>query len=242
MPMVQPGDDLAALVNAALQRNGLDLRDGDVLVIAQKVVSKSEGRSVLLSTVTPSDKAMELAVQVDKDPRLVELILRDSTQIIRAVTGVLIVQHQLGFVCANAGIDQSNIEHDDGERAMLLPLDPDDSARRIRDGLCAASGKRLGVIICDSVNRPWRLGTIGMAIGCSGVKVLDDRRGDTDIFGRTLKVTMSNRADSIASAALLIMGETDEGIPVVLVRGLPFEDVQQTARDAVRPKSEDLFL
>lgn len=240
--MVQSGDDLVDLVNAVLQSAGLDLCDGDVLVIAQKVVSKSEGRSVLLSTVTPSDKAIELALQVDKDPRLVELILRDSTQIIRAVAGVLIVQHRLGFVCANAGIDQSNIEHDDGERALLLPLDPDDSARRIRDGLCTASGKRLGVIICDSVNRPWRLGTIGMAIGCSGVKVLDDRRGDTDIFGRTLKVTMSNRADSIASAALLIMGETDERIPVVLVRGLPFEDVQHRARDALRPESEDLFL
>jgi coenzyme F420-0:L-glutamate ligase/coenzyme F420-1:gamma-L-glutamate ligase len=242
IPLVKAGDDLVKLIGAALIHAGLELGDGDVLVIAQKIVSKSEDRSVLLSEVQPSARAGELAAQTDKDPRLVELILQESTQIVRTAPGVIIVQHRLGIVCANAGIDQSNIEHRDGERALLLPEDPDRSAHNLRTAFLSASGKQIGVIISDSINRPWRLGTIGIAIGSAGITVLDDRRGDRDLFGRELQVTMSNRADSIASAALLSMGETSERVPVVLLRGLPFESSGQTAGDAIRPRTEDLFL
>jgi coenzyme F420-0:L-glutamate ligase/coenzyme F420-1:gamma-L-glutamate ligase len=241
MPMVRSGDDLPALILAALTAQKLRLEPGDILVVAQKIVSKSEGRQLPLATVTPSSEAIELAKQTEKDPRLVELILRESTTVLRKKPGVLIVRHRLGLVGAQAGIDQSNIEHDDDEHALLLPVDPDASARRIRDTLAARTGVRPGVIVSDSMNRPWRLGTIGGAIGSAGVAVLDDRRGGHDIYGRELKVTMINRADSIATAATLVMGETTEKTPVALVRGFPQEDSAQTARDIIRPLEEDMF-
>jgi coenzyme F420-0:L-glutamate ligase/coenzyme F420-1:gamma-L-glutamate ligase len=171
----------------------------------------------------------------------VELILQESTAIVRQAPGVLIVRHRLGLVCANAAIDQSNISHDAGESALLLPLDPDRSARRLRKALQQASGRRLGVIISDSTNRPWRLGTLGCAVGSSGITVLDDRRGETDLFGRELKVTMINRADSIATAATLVMGESTERIPVAVVRGFRAENSTDVAADAIRPLAQDLF-
>jgi len=242
LPLVRAGDPLADLIVAALFGAGLQACDGDVLVIAQKVVSKVEGRQVLLASVEPSPRATSLAAEVDKDPRLVELILRESERVVRAAPGVLIVRHRLGIVCANAGIDQSNVDHGQGECALLLPEDPDRSARALRGELARATGARIGVIVSDSINRPWRLGTVGIAIGASGVQVLDDRRGAVDLFGRELKVTMSNRADQLATAAMIVMGETTERIPAVLVRGLPPDVSPQTARDGIRPVEDDLFL
>jgi coenzyme F420-0:L-glutamate ligase/coenzyme F420-1:gamma-L-glutamate ligase len=245
MPMIRAGDDLAAMISGALERAAVALHDGDVLCVAQKIVSKAEGRLVPLVSVTPSAQALVLARETDKDPRLVQLVLDESTEVVRRVPGVLIVRHRLGLVCANAGIDQSNIEHGgDGaehEHALLLPEDPDASARRLRDSLEAWSGVRLGVVITDSSNRPWRLGTVGAAIGCAGIRVLDDRRGGHDIYGRELKVTVINRADSLATAAILVMGETTEGTPVALVRGLPPDGVDEPAHSSIRPLEEDLF-
>jgi coenzyme F420-0:L-glutamate ligase/coenzyme F420-1:gamma-L-glutamate ligase len=242
IPLVQEGDDLSALMEQAVARAGLSLQAGDVLVVAQKIISKSEGRVVRLRDVQPTARAVELAELTDKDPRMVQLILDESIEVVRAVPGVLIVRHRLGMIGANAGIDQSNIEHQGGECALLLPVDPDRSAARLRDTLQQRTGKKLGVVVSDSMNRPWRLGTMGQAIGSAGILVLDDRRGQRDLFGRELQVTMTNRADSIAAAALLVMGETTESVPAALVRGFAPEESTQAARDSIRPAVEDLFL
>jgi coenzyme F420-0:L-glutamate ligase/coenzyme F420-1:gamma-L-glutamate ligase len=242
LPLIKAGDDLAAHLAEAMHSTGMTPAAGDILVVAQKIVSKAEGRLVTLADIQPSAEATELARQTGKDARLVQLILQESSSIVRKAPGILIVRHRLGFVGANAGIDQSNIGHDHGESALLLPLDPDRSARRLRSDLSKTTGIRLGVIISDSWNRPWRLGTIGGAIGSAGIKVLDDRRGQNDLFGRELKVTLINRADSIATAAMLVMGETTERVPAAVVRGFPPEDSQQTAADGNRPPAEDLFL
>ncbi len=241
MPMVQAGDDLPGMMIQALRQSSLELLDGDVLIVAQKIVSKAEGRMVLLSTVTPSAAATALAAETDKDPRMVELILSESSEVVRKNRGVLIVRHKLGFVCANAGIDQSNISHQQGEAALLLPLDPDASAQRLRQAMEKLSGKRLGIVISDSMNRPWRLGSTGTAIGSAGITVLDDRRGQHDIYGRELHVTMINRADSMATAAMLVMGETTEKVPLALVRGADADGSDQQAAICVRPLAEDLF-
>jgi coenzyme F420-0:L-glutamate ligase/coenzyme F420-1:gamma-L-glutamate ligase len=187
LPMVRAGDDLGALIAAAAAAAGLRFVDGDILVVAQKIVSKAEGRLVKLADVAPSKAALELAAETDKDPRLVELVLRESTDVLRKKPGVIIVRHRLGIVGAQAGIDQSNVDHAEGEQALLLPIDPDASARRLRDDLRKRTGASLGIIVSDSMNRPWRLGTIGGAIGCAGIHVLDDRRGQHDIYGRELK-------------------------------------------------------
>jgi coenzyme F420-0:L-glutamate ligase/coenzyme F420-1:gamma-L-glutamate ligase len=242
IPLIEAGDKLADLIVEALGDAGIEPVDGDVLVLAQKIVSKSEGRTVRLEDVDPSPEANGLAAETDKDPRLVELILRESSAVVRTAPGVIIVRHRLGIVSANAGIDQSNIDHAGGDCALLLPENPDLSALHLRESLQQEFCKNLGVIISDSMNRPWRLGTVGYAIGSAGVTVLDDRRGDTDIFGRELKVTLSNHADSIATAAMLVMGETSERVPAALVRGLPMQDSSQVASDSVRPVTEDLFL
>jgi coenzyme F420-0:L-glutamate ligase / coenzyme F420-1:gamma-L-glutamate ligase len=244
IPLIAAGDDLAAVIAAALEAAAISLQDGDVICVAQKVVSKAEGRLVALSTVSAGPEAIELARATDKDPRLVQLVLDESTEVVRKKPGVLIVRHRLGLVAAHAGIDQSNIEHGEGfegEFALLLPEDPDASASRLRQALERASGRRLGVIVTDSSNRPWRLGTIGAAIGCSGIRALDDRRGGTDLFGRELKVTLINRADSLATMATLVMGETTERTPVALVRGLPPDDADEPARGMIRPLDEDMF-
>ena len=219
----------------------MGLEDGDIVVLAQKIVSKAEGRQVPLDSVKPSRKAIELAAEVEKDPRLVELIIRESTEIMRKKTNVLIVRHKLGHVGAHAGIDQSNIDHEHGPQALLLPKDPDKSAERIRKGIEHISNTRVGVIVSDSANRPWRLGTVGIAIGSSNLTVLDDRRGEEDLFDRELKVTLINRADCIASAASLVMGESTERTPVVVVRGFQPETSDQTASQINRPLDEDLF-
>jgi coenzyme F420-0:L-glutamate ligase/coenzyme F420-1:gamma-L-glutamate ligase len=241
--MVKAGDDLADLIETALRAAGLTLQDGDIVCVAQKIVSKSEGRLVPLDTVAVGADARRLAAETDKDPRLVQLVLDESTEVVRKKPGVLIVRHRLGLVGANAGIDQSNIEHGAGneECALLLPENPDASARGLRDTLQSRSGARLGVIITDSSNRPWLLGTVGAALGCSGIQALDDRRGGHDLFGRELKVTLVNRADSLATAAVLAMGETTERLPVALIRGLPADSADEPASSIIRPLEEDLF-
>lgn len=241
VPLVEAGDDLSAVTLAAVRAAGDALQDGDLIVMAQKIVSKAEGRLISLADVKASEEAERLAEETEKDPRLVQLILDESTEVLRKRPGVLIVRHRLGLVGAHAGIDQSNIQHGEVDNALLLPMDPDASAARLRDGLRAAAGCNVGVIVSDSMNRPWRLGTVGCAIGCAGLLVLDDRRGGTDLYGRELKVTLINRADSIASMATLVMGETTERTPIVLVRGFASEDGAQTARDVIRPLDEDLF-
>ncbi|MCY4094210.1 MAG: coenzyme F420-0:L-glutamate ligase [Gammaproteobacteria bacterium] len=241
LPLFDEGDDLPSVVLNAIAKQQIELQDGDILAIAQKVISKVEGRLVHLADVEPSTAAVELAMEVEKDPRIVELILQESTDIVRKKVGVLIVRHRLGHVGANAGIDQSNIEHSHDGSALLLPLDPDRSASRIRDEIARKSGRRIGVLITDSANRPWRLGTVGIAIGASHMMVLDDRRGGFDLHGRELKITMINRADSIAAMATLAMGETDERIPAVLVRGAGDESCNQSAAVINRPLEDDLF-
>lgn len=241
LPLFNEGDDLTSIVLARLNQQGVALQDGDILAIAQKVISKVEGRLVNLVDVEPSAAAIELAEEVEKDPRIVELILQESTDIVRKKIGVLIVRHRLGHVGANAGIDQSNIEHDDDGSALLLPLDPDQSASKIHHEIARQTGKQIGVLITDSANRPWRLGTVGIAIGASHMIVLDDRRGGFDLHGRELKITMINRADSIAAIATLAMGETDERIPAVLVRGAGGQSCNQTAALINRPLEDDLF-
>ena len=241
LPLIEAGDDLAGLLVEALDRAGLGPAQGDVLCIAQKVVSKAEGRAVPLAAVRPGAEAIRLAEETGKDPRLAQLVLDESSEVLRKRPGILIVRHRLGFVCANAGIDQSNIGHEDGERALLLPEDPDRSAAGLRARLQALTGKCLGLIVTDSHNRPWRLGTLGMAIGAAGLKVLDDRRGERDLYGRALRVTMSNRADALAAGAALLMGETTERMPAVLIRGLAPESSADHARLIDRPLAQDLF-
>ena len=239
--LVEPGDDLPRLLLDAIKASGLVLEDGDVLAVAQKIVSKAEGRQVDLNAVSPSPEAVALAAETDKDPRLVQLILDESTEVMRTKPGVLIVRHKLGLVGAHAGVDQSNIDHDGGDAALLLPKAPDASAERIRRALLTATGRAVGVLITDSANRPWRLGTVGIAIGAAGLDVLDDRRGGNDLYGRELKVTLINRADSIAAAATLTMGETTERTPAALVRGLPATTPGHDAAMIVRPLEDDLF-
>jgi coenzyme F420-0:L-glutamate ligase/coenzyme F420-1:gamma-L-glutamate ligase len=244
LPLVEPGDDLATLLIDALAAADQPLVDGDCVCVAQKIVSKAEGRQVRLADVEPSAEAESLAHETEKDPRLVELILRESTELLRKRPGVLIMRHRLGLVGAHAGIDQSNIAHDGGETALLLPEQPDQSAAALRSALSERLGIDLAVIITDSANRPWRLGTIGIAIGAAGLTVLDDHRGGRDLFGRELKVTLINRADAIASAATLVMGETTERVPAAIVRGLPLELPGQGRHEAAvinRPLEEDLF-
>jgi coenzyme F420-0:L-glutamate ligase/coenzyme F420-1:gamma-L-glutamate ligase len=241
IPEVRPGADLTALIVTALAQSGRTLVAGDVLVVAQKIVSKAEGRSVPLDTLQPSAKAQELAAGAQKDPRLMELVLRESAEVLRVKPGVVIVAHRLGFVMANAGIDQSNLTPGEPEAALLLPQDPDASATRLRDGLRAALGVEVGVVINDSFGRAWRNGVTGVAIGVAGVPALVDLRGASDRVGRVLKVTQIAVADELAAAASLLMGQADEGLPVVLARGLPYALGEGRAVELVRPAAEDLF-
>jgi coenzyme F420-0:L-glutamate ligase/coenzyme F420-1:gamma-L-glutamate ligase len=242
LPLVERGADLAALILDALGRQSLALRAGDVLVVAQKIVSKAEGRAVRLDEVTPSDEATQLAARAEKDPRLVELILGESREVLRTRPGLIVVEDRRGFVCANAGIDRSNVQQTEaGETVALLPLDPDASAASLRGELAACSGVEVGVIINDSHGRAWREGTVGVAIGAAGVPVIVDRRGDRDLTGYTLQHTVIGLADEIAAAASLLMGPAAEGVPVVLIRGLELTGRPGQARDIQRPRELDLF-
>ena len=236
------GAELAPLLAAALASSGLTLAPGDVVVVAQKIVSKAEGRRVLLADVTPGPRAMELAGITAKDPRLVELMLSESREVLRAKPNVLILEHRLGFVMASAGVDQSNVPRSEhGPAALLLPEDPDASARRIRDELQALLGVPVGVIINDSFGRAWRNGVCGIAIGVAGIPALIDRRGSPDREGRPLEVTQVAAADELAAAASLVMGQGDEGVPAVLARGFPYALREGSAQELVRPRAEDLF-
>ena len=242
IPMVRAGDDLVSLIAEGIARAGIQPRDGDVLVVAQKIVSKVEGRSVDLATVVPSAEAVRVAESVQKDPRLVHLILGESVRVVRSRPNVLIVEHRLGFVMANAGIDQSNVANPDGpQMALLLPLDPDASAERLRAALSQRLGAKLAVIINDSFGRAWRRGTCGVAVGAAGLPSLMDLRGNPDLFGRTLQVSITGHADEVAAAASLVQGQGAEGQPVVLVRGLAWSGPDNNAHELVRPAAEDLF-
>lgn len=242
VPLVQPGDDLAAIILASLSASNETLRDGDVLVIAQKIVSKAQNRLVQLRDVSPSPQAERLACEVNKDARLVELILRESTEVVRYRRDVLIVAHRLGLVMANAGIDQSNVDQglEDGV-ALLLPEDPDRTCDELRTALRVATGAKVGIIINDSHGRAFRNGTVGVAIGASGVTALTDLRGVPDLYHRRLQSTEVGLADEIASAASLLMGQADEGRPIVLARGIMTAQGQGCAAELVRPKKIDLF-
>lgn len=241
LPLIRPGDDLATLVARAIEEEGERLVEADVLVVAQKIISKAEGRVVSLRSVTPRPEAGELAQRAGKDPRLVELILREAAEVMRVRPGLIIVEHRLGFVCANAGIDHSNVAGDE-DQVLLLPEDPDRSAAVLRARLQQHFAvQNLAVIINDSHGRAWRLGTVGVAIGVAGLHPLTDRRGHPDLMGRPLRVTVVGTADELAAAASAVMGQADEGVPVVILRGARFVAEDGCLRDLLRPREQDLF-
>lgn len=241
LPLVEPGADLVGLLRAALGRTGLDLRAGDVLVIASKIVSKAERRLVNLGQVVASQAARDLAAQTGKDARVVELMLQESVEVVRVRPGLIITRHRLGFVSASAGIDHSNVSQGAGEFVLLLPLDPDATARRLKTELERAGGRPLAVIIADSHGRPHRLGTVGVAIGAAGLPALEDWRGRPDLFGFELKYTDIGLADMLASAATLLLGQAREATPVVHIRGAVWHGSENPAAALVRPRELDLF-
>ena len=237
---------MADIVVNALRENSISLQDNDILVFAQKIVSKAEGRAVNLETITPSQRAIELARQTEKDPRLVELILQESKEVLRTRVGVIIVEHKLGFVCANAGIDHSNVGSSNDfsrseEYVLLLPENPDQSAQTLRKQIEEKTSKRIGILIIDSHGRAWRNGTVGIAIGISGLPGLEDLRGRPDLFGYTLQVTQVGVADELAAAVSLMMGQAAEGTPIVHVRGFPYPLRDGSLKELIRPKEQDLF-
>jgi len=225
----------------ALHHANLSLESGDILVLAQKIISKAEGRIVDLGTITPSADAQELAEQTHKDPRVVELILDECEEIVRTRPGLIVGEHNLGFICANAGIDHSNIGENAEDQVLLLPEFPDTSAALLRKRLETETGVQIGVLIIDSHGRAWRLGTVGVAIGIAGLPGLVDLRGEPDMFGRALQITEVGAADELAAAASLVMGQAGEGTPVVHVRGFPYRLREATMKELIRPKDEDLF-
>lgn len=244
IPMIKTGDNLAAIISQALENDNIQLQDGDILVLAQKIVSKAEGRWVNLNDVVPSSQAVTLAKQIDKDNRIIELVLSESREVLRTRPGTIIVEHKLGFICANAGIDHSNVAGEgnaDGEWVLLLPEDPDRSAMNLRQVLAEAGGVNVGVLIIDSHGRSWRLGIVGTVIGLAGVPGLVDLRGQPDLFGYTLRITQIAVADELAAAASLVMGQAAEGTPVVHVRGFPYPLRDGSMKELLRPKELDLF-
>ena len=242
VPLVRAGDDLAAIAMDALVRTGVAVEDRDVLVVAQKIVSKSEGRLVRLDGVVPSPRARELAREAQKDARLVELILRESCEVLRVRSGVIVVEDVRGLVLANAGIDASNANEEGSEACvLLLPENPDASAGKMRKVFRQRTGREVGIVINDSIGRAWRNGTVGTAIGVSGIPGLLDLRGLPDLFGRALRTTELGIADEIAAAASLLMGQAGEGRPIVLARGVPYERRDGNAREVQRAKALDFF-
>ena len=242
IPLIEPGDDLGQIIVERAAAQGDPLRDRDVVVVAQKIVSKAEGRVVDVRTVTPSPRALALAAETGKDPRLVEIVLAESRRVVRHRPNLMILEHRLGHVMANAGVDHSNVSAEGGDdHVLLLPLDPDAAAAALRRDLERALGKRLAVIVSDSFGRPWRRGTVGVAIGAAGLPALIDWRGHPDLFGRPLLVTETGFADEIAAAAALVMGQADEARPMALVRGLDWSAPDLPAAALVRPPEHDLF-
>ncbi|MCX6027312.1 MAG: coenzyme F420-0:L-glutamate ligase [Chloroflexi bacterium] len=243
IPLIAVGADLVAIAMDGLARAALRLIDGDVLIFAQKIVSKAEGRQVALSRVVPSPRAQALAHYAEKDPRFVEVVLRESREVLRIRPGLLVVEHRLGFVCANAGVDRSNVApHDAAEEwVLLLPENPDASCERLRVSLHACSGARVGVIINDSHGRAWRNGTVGVAVGVAGLPAVQDMRGHADLFDYTLQVTQIGAADELAAAASLLMGQADEGRPIIHARGFPYALREAGLAELLRPREVDAF-
>jgi coenzyme F420-0:L-glutamate ligase / coenzyme F420-1:gamma-L-glutamate ligase len=242
LPLIEPGADLGAILIDGIRRAGIIPHDRDVLVIAQKIVSKAEGRYVELRDVVPSVRAIELAARVQKDPRIVEVILSEAQEIVRYRKDVLIVAHRLGFVMANAGVDQSNIEPRDGnERVLLLPLNPDASCAMLKTRMDQAFSADLGIVINDSFGRPWRNGVVGVALGAAGLPSLLSLIGAPDLFGRAMRVTEVAVADEIAAAASMLMGQADERLPLVHVRGLNWDAFPRNAAALLRPRELDMF-
>ena len=240
VPMVQAGDDIPQLILDALERANFELQSGDVIVIASKIISKSGGHFVSLKDVIPGEEAIKVAEEVDKDPRIVELVLSESTGISRSRKGVLVTEHRLGFVSANSGLDASNVDGTN-EQVLLLPVNPDKSADDIRNSLKQKTGAEVAIIISDTHGRPFRLGNVGVAIGVAGMQALWDRRGESDLFGREMVATILGYGDLVASAAHLIMGEGAEGLPLVLIRGLKFPSGEGKATDLNRPPEMDMY-
>lgn len=242
IPLVMRGDDLAAIILRGLHDAQIDLQDGDVFVLAQKIVSKSEDRMVRLSDVSPSPRALELSKQSGKDARFCEVVLWDTREIVRVREGLIIVETKHGWVCANAGIDRSNVApHDDEEWILRLPEDADRSANELRERLLTLTSRHIGIIIDDTHGRAWRNGAVGIAIGVAGLPAVEDLRGKPDLFGYQLQVTTIGLADQIASAASLLQGQADEGRPIVHARGVPMSPRDGSSREIVRPKESDLF-
>jgi len=244
IPLIQKRMNLVDVILSCMADSDLALQDNDILVLAQKIVSKSEGRLVDLKAVVPSNRALELAQVVEKDPRLVELILQESREVLRARPGTIIVEHRLGFVCANAGIDHSNVEQEagtDAEMVLLLPENPDQSAQEMHQAIFMQRGVNVGVMIIDSHGRAWRLGIVGTSIGLAGVPGLVDMRGTNDLFGSELRITQIAAADELAAAASLMMGQAAEGKPVVHVRGFPYPLRESSLAELLRPHELDLF-
>jgi coenzyme F420-0:L-glutamate ligase/coenzyme F420-1:gamma-L-glutamate ligase len=244
VPIVQPGDNLASLILEGFKRADIELEDGDVVILAQKIVSKAEGRVIDLQSVEPSTPAIDLAEETRKDPRVVELILRESRKVLRTRDDLIIVEHRLGFICANAGIDHSNVadpSEGGGDSVLLLPEDPDVSAVKIREELYAATDIKPGVLIIDSHGRAWRMGTVGISIGAAGFPMLLDLRGRPDMTGRLLRVTQVGLGDEIAAGASALMGQADERTPIVHLRGLPYPLRDGALTELLRPEEFDLF-
>lgn len=241
IPLIQTGDDLSTIMIDCLHNAGYDLVDGDILVISSKIISKSEGRFVDLKQIIPSPEAQQLAVETHKDPRLVQLILNESQKVSRYKAHVLVVKHRLGFTSANAGIDASNIETGDPDLVLLLPESPDASAQHLHEELTNFYGVRLGIVVSDTHGRPHRFGNVGVAIGVAGMPALIDQRGDHDLYGRELMATMTPLADELATAAGLVSGQADEGQPVVLIRGVAWENRSESSNVLIRPSEQDLY-
>lgn len=241
IPMIQEGDDLVEIILCALEDNHVKLIDGDVLVITQKIVSKAEGQKIDLGTVVPSREAQNLAEKTGKDPRVVELILQESNKVLRSRPGLIIVEHRRRFVCANAGIDRSNVTGKDSDFVLLLPENPDKSALDLRQKLEAAADVQLGVVINDSHGRAWRKGTVGISIGFSGLPGIVDLRGEPDLFDYQLRITQIAAVDELAAGASLLMGQAAEGLPVVHVRGFPYPLRDGSFQEIPREHSNDLF-
>jgi coenzyme F420-0:L-glutamate ligase / coenzyme F420-1:gamma-L-glutamate ligase len=244
IPLVKSGDNLAEIIWSGLIQTGIQLQSGDILVLAQKIASKAEGRMVNLVSVQASREAIQLAQQIEKDARLVELILRESNKVLRTRIGTIIVEHKLGFICANAGIDHSNVAgagDETGEWVLLLPENPDASCQSIRGTLEKRSGVNLGVMMIDSHGRAWREGVVGVAIGLAGLPALVDMRGHRDLFGYQLRITTIGAADELAAGASLVMGQADEATPIVHVRGFPYKLREGSFKELIRPEEQDLF-
>lgn len=244
IPLIQPGDNLVNIILKSLAEAGLQLQNDDVLVLAQKIVSKAEGRLVKISEVQPSARALELAPQLQKDPRHVEVILQETKEIVRMRAGVIVVEHRLGYVCANAGVDRSNVAphaNPEDDFLLMLPADPDKTCAELRNQLETATGAKVGVIINDSHGRAWRNGTVGVALGAAGVPALLDLRGTPDLFDYPLQVTQVGFADELAASASLLMGQAAEGRPIIHIRGVPYALREGNGQELIRQKDMDMF-